>query len=127
MTRDKGLEDFLSLIRRIAQELSALEEQAQESLTSAGDQETYRKKHLEKTLMLMSLPDRIAPFLPGLGPGLRTFAQQDIKEFAEDAKMAHQVNSLFYMSVLLAPEGDTANNTANAFDHFVHKIEQLCS
>lgn len=125
MERDKEKEKFTSFIRHIAKEIKALEEQAQSSLAAAGDKETYHKKHLKKTLLLISLPDKTAPFLSSLDPTLRSFVEKGISEFAEDAKMAQKVNSIFYMSVLLAPDENTTNDTGNAFDHFVRKIEQM--
>ena len=73
----------------------------------------------------MSLPTRLADSLSGLEPHIRVAVEKGYLEFAEDARMAQKVNSLFYMSVLLAPEENQAEDGRNSFDHFIAYLESM--
>ncbi|MCK5405571.1 MAG: hypothetical protein KAI75_10055 [Desulfobulbaceae bacterium] len=118
-----NLHTLLELLRKKARKIRELEDAAQAALDINKDEETYRKKHEEKTNLLIRLPDLARDALEGLAVDMRAHTERGLKEFADDARMALKMDSIFYMSVLLAPEDD--KKEGNALEQFITFLEKL--
>jgi hypothetical protein len=125
MDSKTAFQNLMQLLKEIAAKLQILERQAAESLTPENNHDQYRKFQEEKTRLLISLPTRVADHLSGIEPQIQTTIEKGLLEFAEDAQMAQKVNSLFYMSVLLAPEENQEEADRNSFDSFIAKLESI--
>jgi len=113
---------LLQLLEDSAERLRQLEAEARNNLYLRRDNENYRRLQLEKTNLLILLPENVESLLSFLAPALRTLVAEGLEEFASEARTARSLNSIFYMSVLLFPESDDGNISPNSFDLFVETV-----
>lgn len=69
-----------------------------------GNETSYRALMERKADLLADLDAQAAPFYTALPPAQRYFAQQRLRAFAEGARTAKRLGSVFYMSALLYPD-----------------------
>lgn len=82
--------------------ISQIEEDAKSSIT-AGDVTTYRKILRRKAEFLENLPARGASHTGTLPIAERAAVMQRLEGFAQSARTALSMDSVFYMSALLFP------------------------
>lgn len=102
----KETQTLIAQLEKIAARARALDLEAGRHLHEANDREKYRAILLEKTELLVSLPELTRAGAKALPPARRVDFEQTICELAEDAMQAMAIGSVFYMSVLLLPEDE---------------------
>ncbi len=116
-------QSVLQFLEENTERLKFLEREAGHSLKILEDTQKYRKLQLAKTNLLIELPAKAENLLAFLSPELRNFISKGLEEFAGEARMAKKVDSVFYMSVLLYPDGDDAKSPPNGFEVFVRTVK----
>ncbi len=112
------IQSLIARLEQIAARARALDLEARRQLHEAKDQEKYREILLEKTELLVSLPELTRSGAKALQVERRIDFERAICELAEDAMQAMAVGSVFYMSVLLLP-GDERPESPNDLEKLI--------
>ncbi|MHC1729087.1 MAG: hypothetical protein AB9866_24340 [Syntrophobacteraceae bacterium] len=104
MTPPENLSKAVSILKNAAERIRNIEHEAQEALYLRDDPEAYRQKLQEKTMLLMELPEMVAPYYEGMPEDIRAELETELSSFAMRAEQAWGLSSIFYMSALLYPE-----------------------
>jgi hypothetical protein len=104
MTPGEDMSNAFSVLENAAKRIRVLELEAREALFLRDDPQAYRQKLQEKTVILMELPETVAPFYEGMPKNIRTELESGLNSFAMRAAQALELESVFYMSALLYPE-----------------------
>jgi hypothetical protein len=121
MDRGKNVSDALAVLQDAVERIRRIEAEARESLYIRDDLAAHRRKLLEKTLLLMELPDLAEPFFEGMEKSIRAEIHAGLKLFARRASQALELSSIFYMSALLYPE-DYREGDRNDLELFVDRL-----
>ncbi len=104
MSKEKQI--LIEQLEQISARIRALDLEAGRQLHEGRDRQKYREILLEKTELLASLPELTRAGAKALPEEQGAAFEQSISELAEDAMRAMAIGSVFYMSVLLLPEGE---------------------
>lgn len=105
-----NLADFLD---DKARQVKAIEAEAEAVIHGKGDQAGYQAKMREKAELLSALAKDAAKLVKALKPGLADAADERLSGFSQNAAMALQVGSVFFMSALLYPDEHTPGEPNN--------------
>ncbi len=100
----ESMDKIIAMLDETATEIRKLEAEAQEALMERDDKATHRKKLVEKTMLLMDLPESAEHLLKELEPKTAGQIGRALKDFARRAGNAMGVDSVFYMAALLYPD-----------------------
>jgi arginine utilization protein RocB len=117
-------------LQRLAERLSEqaarireLEKAADEHLHQQGDVESYKTLLQEKAKLLSGLADELQPSLEKLPGEHKNRVEHQLEAFAQSAKQALQVDSVFFMRQLLYPE-DYEEGRDNDLERFIRTLRQ---
>lgn len=96
----QALIDFLSARHAAVMDCEA---QAEKALNE-GNETSYRALMERKADLLAVLDEQASPLYAALPTAQRDFAQSRLRAFAEGARTAKRLSSVFYMSALLYPD-----------------------
>ena len=117
------LSHALSILTSAAERIRSIEHEAGEALFSRDDPKTYRQKLQEKTILLMELPEMLAPCCEGMPEDMRAEIETNLNAFAMRAEQALELSSIFYMSALLYPE-TYQEGDMNDLESFIHQLRE---
>lgn len=120
MTQD--IVNAVNALRKVAQRIRRLEQEAREALFEKDDPATHRKKLEQKTIILMELPDLVDPYCQGLDKATRSELEKGLDPFAISAERASDLASIFYMNALLYPE-DYKEGDPNDLERFIDRFQ----
>ncbi len=113
----------VSELEKAAADIRRLEAEAREALYSRDEPDTYRDKLEKKTMLLMELPETVAPFLEDLPKEPQTEIRGAAKDFSRRASQAWELDSLFYMLCLMYPD-DYKEGENNDLENFADRLRR---
>lgn len=111
----------VSVLRNAAERIRHIEAEARDALYERDDPGAHRQKLIEKTMLLMELPDLVDPFLEGMAQDAGADIEKELQALARRASQALELSSVFYMSALLYPE-DYRDGDRNDLELFVDRL-----
>lgn len=118
--REKASKAILAL-QNVAERIRTLEAEAREALYARNDPEAHREKLLEKTMLIIELPDLVDPFYNRTPKDIRAEIEAGVKSFSRRASQALELSSIFYMAALLYPE-DYREGDQNDLELFIDRL-----
>ena len=112
---------LISTLQEKASTIREIEENAQKILKNKGDVQEYKETLTQKAQLLTGLPQAVEPFFEDLPRDIQTEARIRLEEFAGNAQQALEVNSPFFMSMLLYPE-DYRQGENNDLEEFIQYL-----
>lgn len=112
----------LNALQNIADQIRSLEVEARKALLELNDIALYKRKLLEKTLLLIELPEILEPLLKGMERKATEEIRTKAVNFARRAEPALSLSSTFYMFALLYPE-DYKQGDKNDLEKFVEHLQ----
>ncbi len=101
--------------------LRDIESEARRAIQHDNDPDHYRELMRHKAEILAALENDVTPYFPALPADLAARAQKRIGRFSASAANALALNSTFYMSALLYPEGHQEGQP-NDLEEFVVEL-----
>lgn len=117
---------FIAFLREHVQRLASIETNAQATLHEHNDPEGYRQQMRAKAELLAALPHDAVPHLDAVPMEIRPMVEHRLDMFASSAKRSLDVDSVFYMSVLLYPE-DHQQGDPNDLERWLRDLEKNLS
>jgi len=99
-----ALTSLLNWLRQRHTEIKKCEDKALAALYDAKDEPAYRDLMWERSGMIESLGRNAAKYITALPLPLREEVREQLDGFAQGARNALKLNSVFYMSALLYPD-----------------------
>jgi hypothetical protein len=116
--------ELLNNLKDIAGQIRRLEDEASVALYELDDKETYTEKLFRKTEILHQLPQTCDQEMRDVSPEVQSFIRDRVGGMSFSAGKALQLNSIFYMSALLYPEG-YKDGDRNDLENFIAGLENL--
>ncbi len=104
MPKKKEFADLISVLQEQAARIRKIEEQAKDTLENKNNVQEYNQEIKKKAEVLSQLPEVAYPMLEHLPREMQSEVKTKLEEFAGNAEQSMQVNSPFFMSMLLYPE-----------------------
>lgn len=108
----------------IAAQIRKLESEAAIALYENSDKNSYSEKLAKKAEILVELPTMCEELTKDLSPEILSFIQDILGGISFSAGKALHLNSIFYMSALLYPEGYKDGDN-NDLEDFIEKLQYL--
>ena len=119
------LNEIIKQLTIAAKQIRRLEAEAKTALYDHNNKGHHHKLMLEKAHILMHLPESIAQMKTSLEPKLAQSLNNQLSSYSYSAAKAVELNSVFYMSALLYPEGYTDGDN-NDLEDFIFQLEIIC-
>jgi hypothetical protein len=118
------LTSALEALENAATRIRAIETEARLALFDENDQEAYKQKMEEKTMLLLDLPEEMEETLQGIRKETRKVIQNGIEDFAMRAGRAWDLGSLFFMSALLYPD-EYSEGDENDLERLISRVRKM--
>lgn len=117
---ENAIKNLIDLLSAAADEIRKCEETAWELLYEKNDQQAYREKMRQKSIVLCDLADTVA-LCGDLPLPVKRLMQEKIGSFSFEAERALRLDSVFYMAGLLCPE-DHQKGLPNELETLINSL-----
>ncbi len=118
------ISEIISTLQDKAKLVREIEDRAQEALEKDEPVNQYNDILFEKAELLHQLPDFVSSQIENLPEDLQNELQTRLERFASSAEQAMEVNSPFFMKMLLYPE-DYQEGKNNDLEELIQYLVQL--
>lgn len=116
-----NISDLISVLQEKAKIIREIEERAQNILKNDEPVQVHHKTIKQKAEVLSQLPEDAWPLIENLPRDIQSEVKIRLEEFAGNAEQALEVNSPFFMSMLLYPE-DFQEGNNNDLEEFIQYL-----
>lgn len=115
---------LIAILSDAAAEISRLETSAKTLLYEKGDKQGYHEQLRQKAILLCELAEEAQD--DALPPQLKALVKERVGSFSYEAERALRLDSVFYMAVLLYPEGHQ-DGQPNELENLICHLSSPCN